>query len=1055
MEGLKGFSLLLLVSLGVMLMVVAGAEDAEGATITVPDDYASIQEAIDNATDYDTLFIKDGLYIEAVIVYRPLTIIGESQAGTVIENDDPFAVLMVANRASLSSVTVQGTSVGAGLILQASNCVIEDVTVRDCLWGIWINRAYHNVVRNVQCLNNSWQGVLVEEADETLLQHVTCKENNEGINIRAAVDTTLEDCTMAENRVHGLLVQRLTGFYETEDVKVLNCVISNNGANGIEVTDTDNVTIEGCTVENSGWTAIRLDRCNNIVVRGCEVRNFTRLGIAFQGLGTTRGGIIEDNIVQDTERAWSIVTANGVEDCVIKNNYISCLSAPISIYSANNTLVSDNVVVGTNDNPANYTRGVLVGRHPAGVRLPPTNVTLLRNDVRNFSEGFRVRGGWDIRIIDCTAKGVDAGIIFTVFDFGDDPIVGGVVRGCTFDGCGLVIEGMIDVMVEDNLITGPKVGIYFNATTKEIMANTFTNNTVRDCTEYGMLFNGTNGTNLFHYNTFLNNTEHASDPDPDDDFDDGKYGNFWDDYRQRYPDANIVGVVWDTPYAVAGGTVMDDRPLAYPYDAEAPVADAGGDESELAGELVQFDGTGSTDNVGILNYTWTFMYASTQVKLNGAVASFPFHLIGMYEVDLHVKDAWSNWDNDTVMVEIYDDEAPVADAGDDQNVSMGTLFTLDGGASTDNGLITHYKWVIDPEGLAIMLEGQVVQVSIQDVGEYPVVLSVIDEGHNNDYYEMTVFVMDTEAPVANLGGDFTVDQGVYVDLDGSRSTDNVGIVSWRWGYFDWDETVNLEGEVVSTMFMNVGTWYVGLNVSDAAGNSDTRWINVTVRDAHPPFAEAGEDMEVTAGMPVNFDGSHSQDGEGITGYTWTFAVGGEVVTLTGMEPRYTFNIPWAYLVTLEVEDAAGNVGKDTVTVNVLAVETERQWSLGPFGDEDGPLGGVRVEVVMNGTTHVEYTHDDGFAEFTVTIVDLVSPVDATATKEGWKDLEFDVELGENGDATGTIPLMKKEKGGNGDDDDDDDDIDWLPWSLVIILILAFGGTLLYLSAAAKKAGLDK
>ncbi|NOQ53012.1 MAG: hypothetical protein GQ558_00235, partial [Thermoplasmata archaeon] len=440
MEGPKGFSLLLLVSLGVMLMIVAGAEDVEGATITVPDDHPTIQEAIDNAIDYDTLFIKDGLYIESVIVYRPLTLIGESRAGTVIESNDPFAVLIVANRASLSSVTVQGTSVGAGLILQASNCVIEDVTVRDCLWGLWINRAYHNVVRNVQCLNNSWQGVLVEEADETLLQDVTCKDNNEGINIRAAVDTTLEDCTMTENRLHGLLVQRLAGFYETEDVTVLNCVISNNSGNGGDFSNTDGVTVEGCVIEDNAWSGIRFDRCNDVVVRGCQVRNYVRLGIAFQGDGSTSGCLIEDNIVDDTDTSWSDIIVHAAKDCVIRNNSVRCSSAAISVLMANDTLVSDNQLVSTNDNASIETVGMIIGRHRAGVLLPPTNVTLLRNEVSGFSEGIRVRGGWDIDIIDCTVMDADVGVAFSVFDYGDDPIVGGTVKGCTFDGCGLVIE---------------------------------------------------------------------------------------------------------------------------------------------------------------------------------------------------------------------------------------------------------------------------------------------------------------------------------------------------------------------------------------------------------------------------------------------------------------------------------------------------------------------------------------------------------------------------------------------------------------------------------------
>lgn len=1056
MEGLKGFSLLLVISLGVLLMVVVGAEDAEGATITVPDDFATIQEAIDNAADYDTLFIKDGLYKEIVIVYRPLTIIGESRAGTVIENNDPYAVLIVANRASLSSVTVQGTSIGAGLILQASNCVIEDVTVKDCLWGLWINRAYHNVVRNVDCTDNSWQGLLVEEADETLLQDVTCSGNNEGINIRAAVDTTLEDCTMTENRVHGLLVQRLDDYYETEDVNVLNCVISNNSGNGGDFSDTDDVTVEGCFIEDNAWSGIRFDRCNNVVIRDCQVRNYVRLGIAYQGDGSTSGCLIEDNIVDDADLSWSDIIVHGAEDCVIRNNSIRCASAAISVLMANNTLVSDNELVSSNENASVQTVGIIVGRHRAGVLLPPTNVTILRNTVRNFTEGIMVRGGWDIDIIDCTVSGAEVGIAFTVFDYGDDPIVGGMVKGCSFGGCGLVIEGMMDVRIEDNLIMATDVGIYFNATAHEIVDNTFTNNTVRDCSEFGMLFNGTNGTNLFHMNTFLNNTVHASDPDPDDEFDNGLHGNFWGDYRQRYPDANIVGVVWDTPYAVGGGAVMDERPLAYIYDTEAPVADAGEDGVELAGDLVQFDGTGSSDNVGILNYTWAFMYADTPVVLNGAVVVFPFQLIGTYEVYLIVMDAWSNGDTDTVVILIYDDEAPLADAGEDQNVAMGGTFTLDGGASTDNGLITDYNWVIDPEGLAIRLEGQVVQVSIPDVGEYPVVLSVIDEGLNTNFDDMTVFVMDTEAPVADAGRSFYVNQGGLATLSGRWSTDNVGVTSWTWTFTEDGAVVIEVGENVERVFPFAGVYEIYLNVTDEAGNWDVYQNTLVVWDIESPLANAGEDLVVNQGDLVTMDGTRSTDNVAIIAFNWMFAEGNVIKNLLGAEASYEFNIPGEYELELQAWDAEWNIGLDWIIVKVNEVDSVKQWRLGPFSDEDGVLGGVRVEVVMNGTTHVEFTHDDGFAEFTVAIVDLVSPVGVVATKEGWEDLEFDVVLDEDGDATGTIPVMKKEAGGDGDDDDDDDDeIDWLAWSLVIILCIAFGGTLLYLSAAAKKAGLDE
>ena len=47
---------------------------AEPSTIVVPDDYVSIQEAIDNALNGDTIFVKNGVYSEPVEIHKPLTI---------------------------------------------------------------------------------------------------------------------------------------------------------------------------------------------------------------------------------------------------------------------------------------------------------------------------------------------------------------------------------------------------------------------------------------------------------------------------------------------------------------------------------------------------------------------------------------------------------------------------------------------------------------------------------------------------------------------------------------------------------------------------------------------------------------------------------------------------------------------------------------------------------------------------------------------------------------------------------------------------------------------
>jgi len=1054
MKGLKGLSLLLLVSLGVIIMVVAGAEDAEGATITVPDDYPTIQSAIENATDYDTLFIKDGLYLESIVVWRPLTIMGESQAGTVIENDDPFGVLIVSHRASLSDVTVQGTSVGAGLILQGSNCVIEDVTVRDCLWGLWVNRGTNNVVRNVDCLDNDWQGVLVEEADNTLLEGVTCSGNNDGIHVRAAVGTTIKGCTSEQNREHGILINELAGTYQNKDVSVLNCLISNNSANGVEVSDTDGVLVQGCTVSDSLWSAMRFDRCNDVVVRGNHVRNFVRLGIAFQGPGS-KGCIIEENEIIDEGAAWSKIIVHNAEDIIIRENYVNALSSAISVHMANNTLVSDNLLVSTNDNASVETVGIIVGRHRAGVLLPPTNVTLLGNEVRGYTEGIWIRGGWDIDIIDCTVKEAGVGIAFSVFDHGDDPIVGGLVKGCTLVGCGMVIEGMTDVAMEDNTIDGADVGIYFNATTHDVKDNLFTRNIIMDCTGYGLSFNSTDGTNRFHLNTFINNAEHSSTPFDDDAFDDGMmYGNYWDDYEERYPNAIIDGRVWDTPYSVGGGTVMDRYPLAFAHDTQAPVADAGEQQGGEVGSTYLLNGTGSWDNGVIVRYTWTFTYADTPVELEGETATFPFLLVGSYAVTLEVEDAWGNTDVNQTMVHIHDLTDPNANAGDDIEVGMGVQFMFDGAASTDNGFIVAWEWHVDPGGLDRVVMGETATFTIDGPGEYPVVLKVIDEVGNWAIDDMLVNVLDNEAPVADAGRDFASDQGVSVTLSGRWSTDNVGVTSWTWTFTEDGQVVIELGENVERVFAFAGVYEIFLNVSDEADNWDVDQMTLIITDIEPPMADAGPNIQVVQGTLVTLDGTGSTDNVEIIAFNWIFAENSLIKSIMGAEPSYEFDIPGEYELELRVYDAEGNLGLDwvIVTVDEVFAPMIARWTLGPFKDDKGALGGVRVEVTLGGNSYVAYTDDDGDALFIVAVEDLVSPATVVAEKEGWKTIEFDVELDPNGDATGTIPVMKRETGGDGDDDDDDDDdeTDWLAWGLVIVLVIAFGGTLLYLSNVAKR-----
>jgi parallel beta-helix repeat protein len=87
-------------------------------------------------------------------------------------------------------------------------------------------------------------------------------------------------------------------------------------------------------------------------------------------------------------------------------------------------------------------------------------------------------------------------------------------------------------------------------------------------------------------------------------------------------------------------------------DIENPEADAGSDMEFDLGQIVEFDGSESSDNYEIINYTWTFEEDDQMVALYGKKPSFKFTTFGSYDVSLTVIDIAGNQDTDGLVVVI-------------------------------------------------------------------------------------------------------------------------------------------------------------------------------------------------------------------------------------------------------------------------------------------------------------------------------------------------------------------------------------------------------------------
>jgi nitrous oxidase accessory protein len=123
---------LVLVFLTALVMLPPASLKAQSKTIIVPDDYGSIQKAIDNALDGDTIYVKKGVYIENPVVNKSVSLVGEDKDATII---DVTAGLKVES----NNVTLTGFTIYNGwraISLSGNQCSISRNKITDATNGI-------------------------------------------------------------------------------------------------------------------------------------------------------------------------------------------------------------------------------------------------------------------------------------------------------------------------------------------------------------------------------------------------------------------------------------------------------------------------------------------------------------------------------------------------------------------------------------------------------------------------------------------------------------------------------------------------------------------------------------------------------------------------------------------------------------------------------------------------------------------------------------------------------------------------------------------------------
>jgi parallel beta-helix repeat protein len=104
-----------------------------------------------------------------------------------------------------------------------------------------------------------------------------------------------------------------------------------------------------------------------------------------------------------------------------------------------------------------------------------------------------------------------------------------------------------NIITYNTIDNNSKYGIYIESPSDE---NTITNNLITNNSHYGIYIQKTSNGNRIYHNIFINNNHHANNKG-ENQWDDGRYGNYWDNYEEKYPEARkTLRGTWNMPYEI-------------------------------------------------------------------------------------------------------------------------------------------------------------------------------------------------------------------------------------------------------------------------------------------------------------------------------------------------------------------------------------------------------------------------------------------------------------------------------------------------------------------------
>ncbi len=341
--------------------------------------YTKIQDAIDDASDGDTVFVYDDSspYHEKVIVDKSITLFGENRYTTIIDGRRKGDVIsIIKDGVTINSFTITNGSTAFGSsakgikILSNHNSILYTIVMNNH-FGIDCKSFSNNTfIGNI--IENNGYGVSFDKSNNNLISENNFISNkHQHLGFSYSNTNTIKKNIFEYESKNGIRLYNANNI-DITDNSFYHCGISfdystfsnlsNNTVNGkplIYMVGESNKIIK-----EAGQ--IILKDCNNITIHNLELSNVC-VSIISQN---TSNCLIADNVLNHT--AGGIYLRKFSSNNIIRNNVISNCSSSIRLSENRNNIVEDNKIY----------RGGWIDVYRC------TNISIVNNSI--------IKGGWGV-----------------------------------------------------------------------------------------------------------------------------------------------------------------------------------------------------------------------------------------------------------------------------------------------------------------------------------------------------------------------------------------------------------------------------------------------------------------------------------------------------------------------------------------------------------------------------------------------------------------------------------------------------------------------------------